>query len=161
MQKQVTITMRDLRPGFFTEDNKKCYNCKFRSSVPGSAHSSCSKESAIIEAEDHGIKMGWVMWPFDFDPVWLNSCDSFMPKVEAEALPYEETHMLLIAHLKYQMQKFEALSRRRNLSSINQAKKIMDTINSIIPILNEVDPEKDPIKKEQIIFDLYKKVVEL
>ena len=27
-----------------------------------------------------GIKNGWFNWPFNFDPVWLDKCDSFEEK---------------------------------------------------------------------------------
>jgi hypothetical protein len=57
-----------------------CYECAFRGGVPGSCHSSCRKWTAQVSANEHGIKMGWFAWPFDFDPVWLVSCDSFQPK---------------------------------------------------------------------------------
>ena len=32
-----------------------------------------------IEANPHGIRKGWFNWPYNFDPVWLVSCDGFMP----------------------------------------------------------------------------------
>ena len=81
-----------------------CYNCKFRGTVPGSAHSrcnvlssTCSDDSKVFELEimlsthrvqltnketgeplvklnDHGIRNGWASWPIDFDPVWVEGC---------------------------------------------------------------------------------------
>ena len=81
-----------------------CYNCKFRGTVPGSAHSrcnvlssTCSDEPKLFELEimlsthsvqltnkdtgeplvkfdDHGIRNGWASWPIDFDPVWIERC---------------------------------------------------------------------------------------
>jgi len=32
-----------------------------------------------IKANYHGIAMGWFNWPWDFDPVWLVSCNGFEP----------------------------------------------------------------------------------
>ena len=73
-----------------------CYECKFRGSVPGDAHSCCkypgtatgildyfsSKNPLIaeklnIKGNAHGIRSGWFMWPVNFDPVWLENCDGF------------------------------------------------------------------------------------
>ena len=33
-----------------------------------------------IEANAHGIRNGWFNWPWNFDPVWLESCDGFEEK---------------------------------------------------------------------------------
>lgn len=74
-----------------------CYNCKYRRNIPGDAHSCCaypgndsnmftglfSKENQKnarklnIEVDQHGIEMGWFLWPVNFDPVWLIRCDGF------------------------------------------------------------------------------------
>jgi len=84
-----------------------CYECKWRASLPGSAHSQCNhpKNSKVaeepllkllailgsvgrgpsiqaetglhIEGNPHGIANGWFGWPFDFDPTWLEKCDGF------------------------------------------------------------------------------------
>lgn len=73
-----------------------CYECAHRGIVPGDAHSCCrypgnktglfdfftidNKQNAIllgIRGHPHGIKMGWFMWPVNFDPVWLEHCEGF------------------------------------------------------------------------------------
>jgi hypothetical protein len=56
-----------------------CYECKGRCDVPGDAHSSCSQLQAHVEGSPHGIRKGWFLWPWNFDPTWLVSCDSFIP----------------------------------------------------------------------------------
>ena len=67
---------------------KKCYDCKYRGGVAGSCHSSCkhpdnegnflgNPKSLNIKADPHGVKSGWFMWPFNFDPTWLRNCDGF------------------------------------------------------------------------------------
>ena len=33
-----------------------------------------------IQAHSHGVKRGWFNWPYNFDPVWLVSCDGFSSK---------------------------------------------------------------------------------
>lgn len=91
-----------------------CYNCRWRGTVPGSAHSSCTvlrpggtetPESAkleiliaaqqvaitnketgenLVKLDEHGVKMGWASWPIDFDPIWVESCAFETPKDKKE-----------------------------------------------------------------------------
>jgi hypothetical protein len=92
-----------------------CYACKHRAPVGGDTHSCCLHpknqemfdnplaqvmanfagvgrvdpvfiETGLnIKANPHGVRMGWFNWPFNFDPVWLESCDGFEAKqVEAK-----------------------------------------------------------------------------
>jgi len=86
-----------------------CYKCVHRGGVPGSAHSSCnhpvngnppmiesmmaifasvgrvapviggSAKELNIKGNPHGIRSGWFNWPYNFDPVWLETCDGFTP----------------------------------------------------------------------------------
>lgn len=79
-----------------------CYKCKHRADLSYSAHSECkhpllSETDRLLAAmtivaghriphtnvsgSAHGIRNGWFMWPLNYDPVWLESCDMF------EALP--------------------------------------------------------------------------
>jgi hypothetical protein len=30
-----------------------------------------------ITAQRYGVKMGWFMWPVNFDPAWLLKCEGF------------------------------------------------------------------------------------
>lgn len=59
-----------------------CYKCVHRLDVPGDAHSRCNNHAAKVTANGHGCEMGWFRWPFNFDPVWLESCDGFSDKPE-------------------------------------------------------------------------------
>jgi len=84
-----------------------CYECVYRGSIPGDAHSRCNhpevkqddtpiralvdmlgekNDGAVkklnIKANPHGIRFGWFMWPANFDPVWLENCDGFKTKEE-------------------------------------------------------------------------------
>ena len=86
-----------------------CYNCPFRGDLPGDAHSCCNhplvkkvleqKESGIyalmallgglgralpvpglkVIGNEHGVRMGWFAWPFNFDPIWLEECSGYKP----------------------------------------------------------------------------------
>ena len=92
------------------KDKPNCFKCKHRGTVPGSAHSSCQHPSTGVAREDpmleilgifasvgrvppmqadvglnvkgndHGISHGWFNWPYNFDPLWLESCDGFEEK---------------------------------------------------------------------------------
>jgi len=76
-----------------------CYECKYRGRVAGDAHSCCeypgnntgmfdffAKENLVnedklnIQGHPQGIKMGWFLWPVNFDPTWLVNCDGFTQK---------------------------------------------------------------------------------
>jgi hypothetical protein len=57
-----------------------CYNCKFRRDIPGDAHSCCSNSKAKVKGDSYGKGQGWFLWPFNFDPTWLESCNGFEKK---------------------------------------------------------------------------------
>ena len=86
-------------------DNPNCYECKYRGSAPGDAHSRCNhptvkqdsnefgalvdmlagKNRGVaqylgIEGHEIGIRRGWFMWPANFDPIWLLKCNGFKEK---------------------------------------------------------------------------------
>lgn len=80
---------------------EKCYNCKFAGKVPGSAHFSCSKKTVIVAANNHGIQSGWFMFPFDFDPNWLEVCTGFFNKTDTvESKTKEECFALIFNQFK-------------------------------------------------------------
>lgn len=59
-----------------------CYKCVHRGTIPGGRHSSCNNTEAHVRGTPHGIMNGWFMWPMNFDPVWLESCDGFSENPE-------------------------------------------------------------------------------
>lgn len=72
---------------------KKCYNCVHRLPIPGDAHTRCNNPKANVEGNEIGIKNGWFLWPLNFDPTWLISCDGFSdnpddkkPRIEYDPL---------------------------------------------------------------------------
>ena len=95
LQISVPLTPKPKRRG--NTMDKKCDKCKHRRSIPGDAHSECKHPSINegdsilallgssspsirdlnIQANPHGIKMGWFTWPVNFDPVWLENCEGF------------------------------------------------------------------------------------
>jgi hypothetical protein len=77
-----------------------CYKCVHRLDVPGDAHSRCNNVDAKVEGHPHGIKKGWFIWPLNFDPTWLTSCDGFSDnpvdkKLRVEHDPLSELLVIL------------------------------------------------------------------
>lgn len=69
-----------------------CYQCKYRGTVPGDAHSCCTNKQAEVRAQPHGVQSGWFMHPINFDPVWLETCSGYSPTVEGSPMP-PKVHM--------------------------------------------------------------------
>ena len=70
-----------------------CYKCKHRHDLPGNAHSTCEHpllksdlgtNPLNIKGRELGIKRGWFLFPFNFDPVWLLNCDGFTENESGE-----------------------------------------------------------------------------
>ena len=61
-------------------ERPNCYDCLHRKMVLGDAHSRCANTEAKVTGNEHGRRSGWFLWPANFDPVWLESCDGFEPK---------------------------------------------------------------------------------
>lgn len=68
------------------KDTTNCYKCVHRRGIPGDTHSACNNLKANAKGSEHGIKKGWFLWPFNFDPVWLESCEGFSSDPK-DALP--------------------------------------------------------------------------
>lgn len=66
-------------------DAPLCYMCKYRRNIPGDAHSLCAGAIAVdqVTANAHGVRSGWFWWPFNFDPIWLESCGNYSPVATA------------------------------------------------------------------------------
>lgn len=83
--------------------NPNCFTCKYRRDLPGDSHSACAhpdltdRHRALgmlafimtsrvefspnlqVKANIHGVRMGWFMYPGNFDPVWLEECTGHTP----------------------------------------------------------------------------------
>lgn len=57
-----------------------CHECRYSEKTPWSHHLTCRCKSAVVEGSEHGISHGWFCYPFDYDPIWLEFCDSFEEK---------------------------------------------------------------------------------
>jgi len=72
-----------------------CHNCKFKRNIAGDSHIQCVHKEAFvfikniislnkplsfplnIDINEIGIEKGYVIWPINFDPIWLKNCDGF------------------------------------------------------------------------------------
>lgn len=75
-------------------DTPDCYACVHRLNVPGDAHSRCNNHAAKVTANAHGVRSGWFIWPVNFDPVWLISCNGFSDK-PADKMPTKRLSPIL------------------------------------------------------------------
>ena len=76
----IELTRKMIEDAQHMTNKPDCYKCKFRGELVGNAHSQCSNLKATVVGNKHGIENGWFFWPFNFDPVWLESCDGFEPE---------------------------------------------------------------------------------
>lgn len=73
-----------------TSDEPKCYTCKHRGTLPGDAHSTCKQAlyeysnrnpdltiNIRVSLDPYGVSKGWANWPFNFDPLWVDDCNSY------------------------------------------------------------------------------------
>ena len=75
-------------------EKPNCYKCVHRLTIPGNAHTRCNNFQAKVVGDPHGIKNGWFMWPLNFDPTWLISCDGFSDNPE-DKKPKQEMNPLI------------------------------------------------------------------
>ena len=87
-------------------DKPNCYKCRHRRTIPGDAHSRCAHPAiegadenpfgAMVQAMNGkfaeagrqlgitghalGVARGWFLWPAEFDPTWLLTCNGFEAK---------------------------------------------------------------------------------
>ena len=121
-----------------------CYNCKYRRDLPYDAHSACFNRGANVTGAAHGIKMGWFLWPVNFDPVWLESCDGFKDKNEPE-FAYEATLVVSIdsQHNEASMQKaLAALSMSGLGVTTNAEERLIKVAFTVNRELNEKEQDK-------------------
>lgn len=138
------ILYKDFKKSLLTPQ-KKCYNCVHRRSVPGSAHSMCSKSNALTQFDQHGISNGWAIWPFDFDPAWLNYCDSYLPKEVVFSDDFEELATESYFWLKYVQSK---AYKMQDMDTFQKLKTIVDTLS---PDIFKEDTEDNRKKIKELI----------
>ena len=73
------------------KDKKKtCYDCAYRGTIPGNAHTKCTFNWGKSEIEspkgaEHGRRNGWWSFPLNYDPVWMEGeCGAFSKDIDRE-----------------------------------------------------------------------------
>jgi hypothetical protein len=59
-----------------------CYKCRYKRQIRNDAHIKCVNKLAKVQGNFHGEDYGWFKWPSSFDPIWLESCNSFAERVK-------------------------------------------------------------------------------
>lgn len=133
------LNMTDLRPGF----TNKCNGCKFnKGNNPGTHHISCGKKNAIVTVNEHARANGWASWPFDYDVIWLESCDSYTNDTQYDNLNDLEQRMLIQGFVLYTQEKIQAFKKWSEMShGIKQQNNLLIAIN----LLNEINVFLDSI----------------
>lgn len=80
-------------------EKPNCYDCVHCLPCPGDAHKRCNNKEANVTGNSHGIRMGWFLWPVNFDPTWLESCDGFSDNPEDKKPIQEHNPFLELAAL--------------------------------------------------------------
>lgn len=162
------LEMKDLRPGF---NNKKCVGCEFNGgSNLGTHHVSCKKKNAIVTVSEHGRKNGWASWPFDFDSIWIETCDSYMNVDQYKDMSDKEMKILLQGFVLYGQEKVRAfksfadmaqssVARNSNLQlGVEILKGLNDLLDSmadykyfILDIKKEINEEERKLLKDFLI----------
>ena len=62
-----------------------CYKCKWHLEIPEKPIIRCRNQFAEIHPYRVALEHGWWNFPF-IDPLWLESCDSFMPTIGASSV---------------------------------------------------------------------------
>jgi hypothetical protein len=59
-----------------------CNKCINHRIIPGDRHLSCTNYNAIIKLILNTPRR-YMMWPFNFDPIWITDCDGYQEKLNA------------------------------------------------------------------------------
>lgn len=73
----------DHAPAHSPENQTQCYRCRHRRPTYFNTHSACASPPATLKVDAHGVRNGWVLFPVNFDPVWLaDRCSRFTPTAQ-------------------------------------------------------------------------------
>lgn len=118
-----TITLQDINPEFYKSENKKCLTCKYMRQISGTHHIRCVKEDAHVNLNNHGVKNGWALYPFNMDPIWVEDCDSYVNKVTKVFQDKDELELLIQYRLSYILFKMNNI---KSVSFINKMQEVME-----------------------------------
>ena len=77
----IYASTRDRREYINVEAKKECHFCKYNGGLPGNSHIQCKMPDINMTGDEYGIKKGYFLYPFLFDPIWKTKmCDNFEKK---------------------------------------------------------------------------------
>lgn len=84
----------------------KCHTCAYKGNIPGDAHICCKLNWLKVnsdppKASDHGIRSGWYMFPFNFDPIWQEEeeCSQYSENIDDSLYLEGNSYDLLLSAL--------------------------------------------------------------
>ena len=128
----------------------ECNNCIYKRNIPGNTHISCARAGIqYFGVNEHGVKNGWFSPPFNFDPVWADSCSGFTPTYlkDIKLLSRENLMLLYILERTNFMEKGNLTLRDTNL-----IEGIRDLIKKSDKSLNDIE-EEDIEKIQEMLID--------
>lgn len=134
-------TVAKMRPEFF---EKGCYTCVHRRTIPGDAHSSCATKTALVMTNPHGVKNGWCYFPLNFDPIWIEACDSHQMKEKVFSGDAKKEGEFLLA---YNIQKMNQLKEEGSVVAMESAIILGEKLNAAMAEMN-VQEEGNPSDEE-------------
>lgn len=138
-------------------NDNKCRTCVYKAEFSGTHHLGCSKSmlnpsviTALVQVNDHGFNNGWASWPFNFDPIWIDSCDSHLQE-KIKPFQTKEEYMVEIQKLvMYLINKMEFLKNKDQKHAIILGTNLSD-------ILSVIKPEYS-LENLQIAYELLLKI---
>ena len=65
-----------------------CYICEHKVDVPWNCHIQCNNPDPEMTGYPYGVQMGWFIYPFLFDPVWMTKkCSNYLRRNDERKLP--------------------------------------------------------------------------
>lgn len=136
-------------------ENVKCGNCYFKGSVPGTHHICCNNKAVIVQASEHGIKNGWVMFPFNFDQIWIEKCIGGLTKENIDEDFSSPLRMVQRMFVTFTILKEIKSLNQNNLSFVQEFQSLINQIHSE----DEEQRNKNLENYKEDISSFYKRLV--
>lgn len=62
-----------------------CSLCVHMQRIADDCHISCAARNITVKGDPIGVRKGWFVWPFNFDPTWLLECDGYTEQENDDA----------------------------------------------------------------------------
>lgn len=73
----------------------ECFNCVHKREWARDSHIYCEKPDIEMRGDEYGVRNGWFMYPFRFDPTWkTKSCNNFESKAVSSPINPSVSHII-------------------------------------------------------------------